>query len=118
MVNAHRPTAPSAIRFLLAHGEARKGIGIAIADMTDREGHLPLYLLADASARFELNETDGQTHAIESLKHFMAAGPNPSADFLTSVQKLPTWLKDHAVLTPTLQEILNFKISRRLPTFS
>ena len=117
MVNAHRPTAPSAIRFLLAHGEARKGIGIAIADMTDREGHLPLYLLADASARFELNEKDGQTHAIESLKHFMAAGPNPSADFLTSVQKLPTWLKDHAVLTPTLQEILNFKISRRLPTF-
>ena len=33
------------------------------------------------------------------------------------MQKLPTWLKDHAVLTPTLQEILNFKISRRLPTF-
>ena len=39
-----------------------------------------------------------------------------SSKFLVGVQNMPEWLRDVAVSTPTMQKILNSKISSRFPT--
>jgi hypothetical protein len=44
------------------------------------------------------------------------ADPNPTADFFTALQALPHWLGEKAVVMPSVQVLLNDKISQRIPT--
>lgn len=110
MVNAHRPASPAVIRFLLSFP------GADVVNMKDREGNLPLHMLANAAARIRPDQKDACAYASESLKLYLAAGPRASSEFLTAVQRLPTWLQDHAVVSPHVQSVLNIKIAKRFPT--
>ena len=53
---------------------------------------------------------------IECLEIYLNAKPSSSADFLVSLQSLPEWLRDTAVINPHVQDILNKKIAQRFPT--
>lgn len=109
MVNAHRTASPSVIRFLLS---LRGGDMINIAD---RDGHLPIHLLALAS-RFRPDQTEARANVSVCLKMYLNAQPRANADFLTAIQALPDWLQETAVVSPHVQDILNTKIVKRFPT--
>ena len=110
MVNAHRPASPAVIRFLLSFP------GADVVNMKDREGNLPLHMLANVATRIRPDQKEACAYASESLKLYLAAGPRASSEFLTAVQRLPTWLQDHAVVSPHVQSVLNIKIAKRFPT--
>ena len=55
-------------------------------------------------------------NATDCLKLYLNAKPKASADFLTAVQTLPEWLRDFAVISDHIIDILNRKIVQRLPT--
>ena len=111
MVNAHRPGSPAVIRRLLISAPESN-----IVNMTDKEGNLPLHLLANIAARFKPDQKEAYTYATESLKLYLKAKPKASSEFFTAVQRLPSWLQDHAVVSPHVQSILNVKIAKRFPT--
>jgi hypothetical protein len=50
------------------------------------------------------------------LEHLLNADPDPTADFFTALQSLPDWLSERAVVMPSVQVLLNDKISQRFPT--
>ena len=86
----------------------------------DNHGSLPLRLLATkvkstSSAYGEVDEEIRQKPE-KILDLYLKAKPNATADFLTALQALPDWLKDRAVVTPSVQEVLNHKIATRFPT--
>lgn len=110
MVNAHRPASPAVIRFLLSIPDTD------VVNMKDKEGNLPLHLLANVAARIRSDQKEACAYATESLKLYLAAGPKASSEFLTAVQRLPSWLQDHAVVSPHVQSVLNVKIAKRFPT--
>jgi hypothetical protein len=50
---------------------------------------------------------------------FLNFNPDPTADFFTTLQSLPDWLRELAVVTPDtpdVQLLLNEKIGQRVPT--
>jgi len=110
MVNAHRPASPPVIRRLLSVPDGN------IVNMTDKEGNLPLSLLANTAARLKPDQKEAHTYATESLKLYLKAGPRASSEFFTALQRLPSWLQDNAVVSPHVQSILNVKIAKRFPT--
>ena len=110
MVNAHRQASPAVIRFLLSIPDTD------VVNMKDKEGNLPLHLLANVAARIRSDQKEACAYATESLKLYLAAGPKASSEFLTAVQRLPSWLQDHAVVSPHVQSVLNVKIAKRFPT--
>mmetsp|Transcript_26686 Transcript_26686/g.55289 ORF Transcript_26686/g.55289 Transcript_26686/m.55289 type:complete len:834 (-) Transcript_26686:352-2853(-) len=114
MVNAHRRSSPKVVGFLLED----HGVGIASSDIInvyDDDNHLPIHLLAMAS-RFPAERVYERQNASACLELYLEARPQASADFLTAVQTLPEWLRDKAVLSDHIQNILNHKIVMRFPT--
>ena len=109
--NAGRKTVPAAVRLLL-------GLNKNIVNSVDN-GPLPLRVLSDYTATIK-NEDDKREEKRESvhkcLEHLLHAKPKPTADFLTTLQSLPEWLSERAVVMPEVQNLLNEKISRRFPT--
>ena len=110
--NAGRKTVPSAVRLLLS---LNKDIVNASAD----GGPLPLRVLCEYTQTIK-GEDDKRDEKRESvfrcLEHLLAADPDPTADFLTTLQSFPDWLSERAVVMPSVQILLNEKISRRFPT--
>ena len=85
----------------------------------DTEGaQLPLHLLATRA--MSLVDENGQykerENAESCLMLYLSADPRPTADFMTALQALPDWLSDRAVVHPIVQNMLNNKISNRIPT--
>lgn len=111
MVNAHRSASPGVLKFLLSI----RG-GDVICNMTDREGQLPVQLLANITSRLGPDQKDGRTNASACLEIYLNAKPRATVDFLTALQALPEWLRDTAVVNPHVQHILNTKIVKRFPT--
>jgi len=105
MVNAHRKSSPKVVGFLLEKNAAE------IINSYDNEHHLPIHLLAMASRNVQDRE-----NAINCLKLYLKAKPKATADFLTAIQTLPEWLRDIAVISDHIQDILNHKIVMRFPT--
>jgi hypothetical protein len=50
------------------------------------------------------------------LQLYLSSGPETTSSFLNGVQFLPDWIRDEAVLHPTIQSMLNNRISHRFPT--
>mmetsp|Transcript_31180 Transcript_31180/g.70515 ORF Transcript_31180/g.70515 Transcript_31180/m.70515 type:complete len:884 (-) Transcript_31180:72-2723(-) len=109
MVNAHRHSSPKVVGFLL------EGDSTDIIDAHDDDRHLPIHLLAMAS-KFPEEKVMERKNASDCLKLYLNAKPKASADFLTAIQTLPEWLRDIAVISDHIQDILNHKIVQRLPT--
>lgn len=114
MVNAHRDESPSVIRFLLENGASRDTI-----NTRDRDGYLPLHLLALAlkdKKKTKKMDADKKNSVSECLSMYLAAEPFAAADFLTAIQDLPDFLQDTAVVSKHVRNILNEKIVKRFPT--
>jgi ankyrin repeat protein len=110
MVNAHRKASPGVIRFLLER------CGPEIVNVRDHDGYLPIHLLANGLRGFRCEIVEERSTVADCLALYLGAEPHASAAFLTSLQDLPDWLRDVAVVTPHVRNILNKKIVRRFPT--
>mmetsp|Transcript_12589 Transcript_12589/g.19155 ORF Transcript_12589/g.19155 Transcript_12589/m.19155 type:complete len:867 (-) Transcript_12589:550-3150(-) len=111
MVNAHRAASPRVLQYLLSLSEAASMI-----NMTDREGNLPINLLANSAVRVGPEAKEGRTNATDCLKMYLDAKPRATVDVLTALQNLPEWLREKAVTSSHVQNILNDKIVKRFPT--
>ena len=109
MVNAHRKSSPKVVGFLLEKNAAE------IINTYDDDNHLPIHLLAMAS-KFPEDKKAERKNAADCLKLYLNAKPKASADFLSAIQTLPEWLRDIAVISGHIQDILNHKIVQRFPT--
>lgn len=109
--NAGRPASPGAVRHLLE-------LDPRLANSNG--GPLPLRVLAEFShtLRFEIGDkNDNNRESVQKcLEHLLNADPDPTADFFTALQSLPDWLSERAVVMPSVQVLLNDKISQRFPT--
>ena len=109
MVNAHRKSSPNVVGFLLEKNS------VDIINTYDDDNHLPIHLLAMAS-KFPEDKILERKNAADCLKLYLNAKPKASADFLSAIQTLPEWLRDIAVISGHIQDILNHKIVQRFPT--
>jgi len=107
--NADRECSPSVVGILLKRFPA-------VVDKTDNDGKLPLDLLARQSQRLELDNKDGRKNAEKCLELYLKADPQATATLFAALQALPNFLREVAVVTPLVQEMLNRKISKRFPT--
>ena len=110
MVNAPRQSSPQVVSFLL-----EQPANAEILNAYDADNHLPIHLLAMAS-RFPDEKVQERKNAADCLRLYLAAQPKATADFLTAVQTLPEWLRDIAVISDHIQDILNQKIVMQFPT--
>jgi hypothetical protein len=109
--NAGRKTVPSAVRLLLS-------LNPRIVNSINK-GPLPLRVLAEYAGTIKTDQADHEEKrdsVRRCLEHLLNAKPDPTADFLTSLQSLPEWLQEKAVVMPVVQHLLNEKISQRFPT--
>lgn len=107
-VNPGFPTSPDVVQFLV-------DLNPKSVNAKDDEDNLPLRRLAIKAKDFK---EDSASHAgiFRILATYLNAGPDSTADFLTAIQALPDYLRDRAVITPTVQDTLNKKIAMRFPT--
>lgn len=87
-----------------------------VVNSIDQEGNLPIHLLATRSLAIGEYATEQRYNCEKCLGLYLNANPDPSADLLMSLQSLPVWLRDLAVVNPVVQKILNYKIAKILPT--
>jgi hypothetical protein len=82
-------------------------------------GPLPIRVLKEYTATIKPDDehrVEKRESVHKCLEHLLNAQPDPTADFLTTLQSLPDWLSERAVVMPAVQTMLNEKISRRFPT--
>lgn len=113
-----------------------------MVDVVDHEDNLPLHLLSkkakditkrekelraaptmtdDGVQDFELHEEArflvmAKERIRKCLELYLSAEPETTSTFLNAIQFLPDWIRDEAVLHPTIQHMLNDRISHRFPT--
>lgn len=110
LVNAHRDASPGVVEFLIRHA------GAETVNMRDRNGYLPLHLLALGLKGFHPETHQQRQNVADCLRMYLGAEPIAQADFLTALQDLPDWLQDTAVVSLHVRNILNQKIVQRFPT--
>lgn len=102
---------PSAVRLLLS-------LNKDIVNSIDG-GPLPLRVLGEYTTTIKGDDEkreEKRESVLRCLEHLLNAEPDPTADFLTTLQSLPDYLSERAVVMPVVQNLLNEKISRRFPT--
>lgn len=87
-----------------------------VVDSIDKEGNLPIHLLSTRSHAIGEYATEQRTNCQKCLGLYLQANPKPTAELLMSLQSLPDWLRDLAVVNPVVQRFLNVKIATPLPT--
>jgi hypothetical protein len=110
MSNTHRETSPGVLSFLIENE------GQFTFKMRDDEGNTPLHMLNLGLKDVDVDDPENMHHAAECLKLYLGSSPEPSPDFLASLQALPEWLQEVAVVSPHVRDILNEKIVQRFPT--
>jgi len=109
MGNADRPNSPKVVQLLL-------DLCPGSMDRFDSEKNLPLHLLSAKAESVEESEFLTRDSVKKNLNIYLNSKPKTSTEFLTGIQNMPEWLRDVAVIHPTVQEMLNNKISSRFPT--
>jgi hypothetical protein len=87
-----------------------------IVNSADKDGQLPLHLLSTQANRLGPDQKNERNNATKCLDLYLNAAPRATADFFTALQALPGFLRQQAVVTPLVQDVLNYKISKRFPT--
>jgi len=87
-----------------------------IVDMEDSNGALPLELLGKRGNEVDKQNEIGREAVTECLLIYLESEPLPTTKFVTTLQKLPQWLKDTAVMNTYVKTVMNKKISQRIPT--
>lgn len=106
--NADRANTPSIIETLLSLDDKSQ------LDILDSDSCLPLHLLsAKAELVEETNET-GRENVLNCVNIYLDSSPKLRSVFLVGIRNLPDWLRDVAVIHPTVQTMLNTKITSRL----
>ncbi|CAJ1945588.1 unnamed protein product [Cylindrotheca closterium] len=107
--NANRKHSPGAVRVLLSQ---EKGLANSVGG-----GPLPLLVLAQfAKAGVNRSNPEEEDAVLGCLKQLLAADPKPTPRFFSALQRLPVFLRDKAVVTTSVQEMLNDKIAERFTT--
>lgn len=110
MGNADRAASPSVVQHLLT-------INMSIVNLADKDGLTPLHLLSTQANRLTVVEQKAEcNNAKKCLELYLKASPNASSDFFTALQSLPTFLREQAVVTPYVQDVINYQISNRFHT--
>mmetsp|Transcript_3867 Transcript_3867/g.8515 ORF Transcript_3867/g.8515 Transcript_3867/m.8515 type:complete len:866 (-) Transcript_3867:203-2800(-) len=109
MGNADRENSPHVVKLLL-------DLNPSCMDQIDAEKLLPLHLLSTKAESVEESKFQTRDTMHKCLDIYLMAKPRTSIEFLTGIQKMPEWLRDAAVIHPTVQTMLNTKISSRFPT--
>mmetsp|Transcript_16091 Transcript_16091/g.34795 ORF Transcript_16091/g.34795 Transcript_16091/m.34795 type:complete len:875 (-) Transcript_16091:338-2962(-) len=107
--NADRENSPKVVKLLLELSPGRM-------DQMDAEKNLPLHLLSTKAESVEESKFHTRDTIQKCLDIYLKANPKTSIEFLTGIQKMPEWLREIAVIHPTVQTMLNTKISSRFPT--
>lgn len=110
MGNADRPNSPNVIKLLL---ELLDSGGM---DVLDEENNIPLHLLSTKAQTVDESNIDARDNIEKCLEIYLKSSEKTSIEFLTCIQNMPEWLRDVAVIHPTVQTMLNTKISSRFPT--
>mmetsp|Transcript_32659 Transcript_32659/g.75145 ORF Transcript_32659/g.75145 Transcript_32659/m.75145 type:complete len:816 (-) Transcript_32659:1052-3499(-) len=106
--NAGRAASPGAVRHLL---DLDKNLA------NSNNGPLPLRVLAEFSKTVAKTNAEGDRESVQKcMEYLLNSDPEPTADFFTALQSLPDWLGEQAVVMPSVQVLLNDKISQRFPT--
>ena len=105
MSNAINAATPRVLRFLLQVG------GTGIIKTRSTNGNLPIHLLV-STARNCPDEQDKKRNIIETMKTFLDTKPKIDAEMFGAIQSLPMWLRDHVVIHPHMQTILNRKAAK------
>ena len=123
-------------------GTSKKKKKMNMVDLMDHENNLPLHLLSKKAKDLTkqekellstptMNDEGEQDYELQNqatslvmskerirkcLQLYLSAKPETTSMFLTGIQFLPDWIRDEAVLHPTIQHMLNDRISHRFPT--
>lgn len=109
MGNADRENSPSVVKVLL-------DLSPGTIDQIDSEKNLPLNLLSTKAESITIDQFRTRETVRKCLDYYLKAKPKTSIELVTGIQKMPEWLRDLCVIHPTVQTILNTKISSRFPT--
>jgi len=87
-----------------------------VVDAHDHRNKTPLdFLLMNVPKRYEME--DKTVKNIETcLDNYLDGKPKATFYFMTSLTKLPDWLKDFAVEKDSVKELLNRKLTEKIPT--
>ncbi len=123
MGNCERDSSPMIVEILL---EVATALSYNQTEDTKFDGKIasPLRLLSLRSANLGnvAKQRDNVTRCLDIyLRYLTSARPGSNLDvmeteFLTTLQSFPEWLRDHAVVNPSVQTMLNEKISQRFPS--
>jgi len=111
MSNAKSDASPAGLNFLIENH--------ASFNVRDNEGNTPLHSLTLGVKNAKssgLDDHEKMHNVAECLRIYLAASPETSHDFLASLQALPDWLQEVAVVSPHVRDVLNEKIAQRFPT--
>jgi len=109
MGNADRDNSPHVVKLLLE-------LSPGCMDQIDSEKNLPLHLLSTKAESVDESQFKTRDTIQDCLDTYLKVNPKTSIEFLTGIQAMPEWLRDIAVIHPTVQTMLNVKISSRFPT--
>ena len=111
MGNCDRAESPNAIEFLFSKDPE-------IANMDCELKRHPLYMLAKRAKNLDENiEKEQRATATKCLNRYLDMKPKGTTNLFTSLQSLPKYLQDQAVVNPVVQELLNESMSKkRFPT--
>jgi hypothetical protein len=109
MGNADREHSPQVVELLLQlYPDAMETL--------DSEKNLPLHLLSTKAETIKEEQTEERDRMCKCLLSYLNAKPCMSSEFINGLRAMSEWLRDVAVLHPTVQTMLNQKMSSRFPT--
>lgn len=105
--NADRPNTPAIIQTLLSLDDK------SLLDVPDSDSCLPLHLLNAKAELIEETNESAREHVLECIKIYLDSKPKLRSEFLVGIRSMPEWLNDVASIHPTVQTMLNTKITSR-----
>ena len=110
MTNPAHPNSPEIIKTLIEKAPE-------VIDKWDNRNKIPSHLFLRSVAKFDdVADPEAAENIKASLSNYLDGNPRATSFFISTLTKLPHWIKDHAVENKYLQDMLNKKITQRVPT--
>ncbi|KAL3789281.1 hypothetical protein HJC23_000347 [Cyclotella cryptica] len=110
MGNADRTNTPAIVQTLLSLDDKGQ------LDTLDSDSCLPLHLLNAKAEYIEETNELARENILNCVKIYLGTKPKMRNELFVGILNMPEWVKDAAVIHPTVQTMLNTKISSRFPT--
>lgn len=105
--NADRTNSPAIVQHLLSLDDK------SLLDTPDSDSCLPLQLLNAKAELIEDTDETARENVLNCVKFYLESKPKLRSEFLVAIRSMPEWLGDVAVIHPTVQTMLNTKITSR-----